>query len=332
MKVTVINESSSVYNLGAHKIANYCRARGDEVWFAPRADMFGLLCDQAFISTIFTWDIPNTITDIQSLLAAGVKVEVGGPAATVMSDYILKETGVTVHRGLDARFEHVKGRYEAVFTSRGCPRGCEFCIVKEMEGTKIVEYEDYPVPVGRRPFVCDNNPLLTSWGHQEKMVARFKHIRKLDLNSGFDDRIFIQDPEKYYHLYSQLKLLCWRFAYDKPEQRPVIKQVADFLHNKGVSYRDIIVFCLAGFDTTFEQARERLQYLVDIGVSPYPMRYRPLDSLEKNYTPPGWVPGSLEHLFGYYGVAERWRKIPWREYNHEYRPQTTSVDNPGLWS
>ena len=96
-------------------------------------------------------------------------------------------------------------------------------------------------------------------------------IRNLDINSGFDDRIFIKSPDKYWELYRQLKLECWRFAYDSADQKEAITGIARYLTGKGVDYRHMIVFCLAGGPgTSFADSRQRLQYLIDIGCSPYP--------------------------------------------------------------
>ncbi len=179
----------------------------------------------------------------------------------------------------------------------------------------MVEYDDFNIPVGKNPFICDNNILSTSWRHQELFVDRLREVRNLDINSGFDCRIFVKKPEKYFKLYSQLHLETWRFAYDMDDQRDILKACADFLHTKGVDYRRINVFCLVGWPgTTFEYAREKLQYLIDIGTSPYPMRYRPLDSLEMNTTPPGWAEKDEEKLFSYYGVPFIWKTATWEDY------------------
>jgi hypothetical protein len=194
------------------------------------------------------------------------------------------------------------------------------CIVKLAEGNKMTEYDDFPIPTGQNPWVMDNNILSTSWAHQNMVVNKLSHVRNLDLNSGFDDRIFAMNPGKYWDLYSNLKLERWRFAYDKPEQQEPLIKVVDFLHNKGVRYSNISIFCLIGWPgTTFQENQERLQFLVDIGTSPYPMRYRPLDSLKRKYVPPGWNNEDMKVLFNFYGVPWYWRKYKWSEFQKDYK-------------
>jgi hypothetical protein len=128
--------------------------------------------------------------------------------------------------------------------------------------------------------------------------------------------------EKYYALYSHLHLERWRFAYDKEEEREPVRLCAEFLHSKGIRYSNISVFCLVGDNEqgdTFEKARERLQYLVDIGVSPYAMRYRPLRSLVREYIPSGWNPKDMETLFGYYNVPWKWRTVSFADFKGSYK-------------
>lgn len=316
MRIAVINNSGSVYNYATHKMRYKFRRAGHEVFFSWRSDMWSLQCDRAYLSAIFTYDLPALIQDALNLLAADVEVEMGGPAVTAMPQYVEALTGVTPHCGLDERFEHINGdNYQATFTSRGCPRRCEFCLVPRLEGRRIIEYDDFPIPKGKNPFVCDNNLLATSWEHQKLVVERLKGVRNLDINSGFDDRIFIKNPEKYWQLYNELDLECWRFAYDVPEQKEAIKACADYLHSRGVDYRHIIVFCLVGGPgQTLAECIDKLSFLIKIECSPYPMRYRPLDSVNREYTPSGWDPKVLDKIFQWAGVPWVWRTVTWEEF------------------
>lgn len=249
MKIVVITETDpTIYNLGAQKIASKFRAEGHDVTYVYRAGMEIEGSEKAFVSAIFTWDLPRLIYDVNLLKSKHIPVEVGGPAPSAMPQLIWDNCHLKPYIGIDPRFEFTKGEFKMSFTQRGCPRACDFCLVRLVEGTKMTEYDDFIIPVdpGGHPMIGDNNILATSWRHQNIFVERLKGVKGLDINSGFDDRIFSMDLQKYFDLYSRLDLNRegWRFAYDKPEQQEPLKKCIDFLHAQGVDYRHITIFCV----------------------------------------------------------------------------------------
>ena len=325
-RIAVINESAPVYNYATHKMLFKFRREGHEVFCSPRADMWSRQCDKAYLSAIFTYDLPNLCHDANLLRSSGVEIEIGGPAATAMPLYIEKETKSTVHLGLDERFEHVPGSYYMVFTSRGCRNKCLWCIVPKLE-PELREYNDFPIPIGKNPWLGDNNILATSWEHQKLVVEKLKDVRNLDINSGFEASLFTED---HYQLYSRLHLECFRLAFDSMKTEAEFERAVKILKKHKVDYRRIIVFVLIGFPgTTFEEAVYRLEKTRALGCSPYPQRFIPLNLLNRHYTAPNFDDTQLETLRTYWVNPWAWRTVPWKDYKRMYKTPT-SIQNMGF--
>ena len=336
MRVAAIN-CSSVYNLGAEKIGNYHRLRGDEVYVGPWGSMMlgpefvTREVEKFYFSVIFTWDIPALIPVVNLVRSWGKEVEIGGPgAAGAMAHHIESRTGVTVHRGLDERFEHVPGDYALTFTSRGCPHACQFCGVKTVE-PEAREYDDFPLA----PMIGDNNILATSWAHQEMVVNKLVNFRReIDINSGFDVRFF---GEKHLELYSRLRLEYWRFAFDTMAVEADVRRVVAMMRALGLDRHQVTFYCLIGFPkTTPEECLYRLNTLIELGVNPYPMRFWPLNSLNRDmnsrgrYVAPGFTEEVLYKMTIYYQTPYHWRADSWENYDPIKRKARISADQPLL--
>lgn len=323
MQIAIVNSSPSVYNLAVHRIADYHRQQEDEVTIINGSGFFlpeTWDADKYYFSCIFTYDLPDMVKGINLIKQREVEVEVGGPAATGMPGYIESQTGIKPHRGLDERFEHTMGDFKMTFTSRGCIRRCPWCNVHKVEPNRI-EYKDFSIPVGRNPFIGDNCILATSWEHQKLVVERMKDVRSLDINSGFDCRLF---TEEHYQLYSKLHLEAWRLAFDSMIVEKDIERAVGILKKHDVDYRRILVYCLIGFPgTTFEECVYRLEKTHALGCSPYPQRYMPLDSVDaRHFVAPGFGDEQLEILRTYWCNPWAWTRVPWKEYIKSYKSLT----------
>ena len=306
-RVAVINASPEVYNLACDRIRAFHLARKDEVLdrLRPMLDQV----EKVYFSVIFTWDIPALIDQVLQAISPGVEIEIGGPAATFMAKHIENRTGIIPHRGLDQRFEYQQPpegeSYQLTFTSRGCPHKCKFCGVFRAEGNSLNTYDVYPLA----PMVGDNNILATSWEHQKMVVARYREWGKeVDFNSGFDVRYF---QPRHYKLYSQLRLLCWRFAFDTMKVEKDVKRVARLMMRHGLDRHQVTFYCLVGFPgTTPEEALRRIRTIIELGMNPYPMRFWPLNSLKRDYVAPGWTQDLLDKITLYYQTPVYWRGSP----------------------
>jgi hypothetical protein len=274
-------------------------------------------CDRLYFSCIFTWELPNLIQAVKLAKSWGKEIEIGGPAATAMPLYIQEQTGIMPHVGLDDRFEFIKGDFKMSFTSRGCRNKCPWCIVPRIE-SEPKEYDDFNIPVGDNPSIGDNNILMTSLEHQRLVVEKFKNVRNFDINSGMEAALF---TEETYQLYSKLHLERWRLAFDSIAVEKEIERASAILSSHGVRYSSISTFVLIGFPgTSMEENIYRLEKTRDLGMTPYPQRYVPLNSLTHKYTAKGFDNIELEKLRSYWVSANVWRSCTWEEFKNKYKP------------
>jgi len=342
-RVAVINSSyygmkpgDHIYNLGVEKIAQYHRLRGDEVYAGPWVPMMlGRAVDKFYFSVIFTWDIPDMISQVNLVRTWGKEVEIGGPAATFMHKYIHTQTGIEPHYGLDDRFEHIPplswlkeyrpkmtgGDYKLTFSSRGCPHRCAWCGVKKVEPVAL-EYDEFPLA----PMIGDNNILATSWGHQELVVNKLVNYgREIDINSGFDVRFF---QEKHYQLYSRLRLKYWRFAWDSLEVEDDVRRVAAIMRSNGLDRHKVTFYELIGFPgQTPEECLYRLNTIIELGMNPYCMRFWPLNSLNRKYVAPGWTEHLLSKMQTFYQTPNLWMADSWEN----FKPGKDHSIHGGCW-
>jgi hypothetical protein len=330
MKIAIINSSPEVYNLATHRIARFHELLGDEVAIASGGLFLPEVWEakKLYFSCIFTWDLPRMVERINLFKQHGVEIEIGGPAATAMPLWIENQTGIKPHAGLDNRFEHIKGDFKMSFTSRGCRNNCPWCIVPRIESEPI-EYNDFNIPVGENPYIGDNNLLMTSWEHQQSVVERLKNVRNLDINSGMEAALF---TEETYQLYSKLHLERWRLAFDSLDVEKEIERASAILRSHDVRYSNISTFVLIGFPgTTMEENIYRLEKTRALGMTPYPQRYVPLNSLVHKYTAKGFDNNELEKLRCYWVSANIWRSCSWDEYQKQYKPLIENGTSPMLW-
>ena len=93
----------------------------------------------------------------------------------------------------------------------------------------------------------------------------------VDFNQGLDIRMM--DDEKAKAL-SRIKTKELHFAWDRyQDKETILPRLQRFRELSNVRQKDLVVYVLCGFDTTFEQDLERINILREIGFAPYVMLY-----------------------------------------------------------
>jgi hypothetical protein len=126
-----------------------------------------------------------------------------------------------------------------------------------------------------------------------------EEIRELgvtvDFNQGLDARLV---SEEVAERLQGVKVRPIRMAYDSFSKgmRRAMERAIYLLSEAGFRRRKMVVYVLYNFTDSPEDFFLRIRDLLNWGVSAYPMRYEPLDSLEKNTyvaSQYGWTPRHL---------------------------------------
>ena len=128
----------------------------------------------------------------------------------------------------------------------------------------------------------------------------------------FDVRFF---QEKHQKLYSRLRLAYWRFAFDTMEVEADVRRVAAMMRANGLDRHQVMFYCLIGFPgTTPEECLFRLNSIIELGLTPYPMRFTPLNSLRRNYVATAWTEQLLQRMTAYYQTPYLWMSDTWENF------------------
>lgn len=246
MKILLINIDQKFPNLALEKIA-LCYKRDEVIWDMP---IYASQCDKIYVSCIFSWN-KYLCKEWEG------KAEIGG-------------SGYDLTKKLPDNIESLKPHINWGFTTRGCIRKCGFCIVPKKEGRIRVVGDLYDLWDGKSKdiILLDNN--ILGMPEHFKLIceqARKEKIR-LDFNQGLDHRLLTDDICKCLKTTKHVK---YRFSFDSPAMENNVKKALDMLQMHKIN--NSMWYVLVGFDTTFEQDLQRLNFLRSRNQNAYVQRY-----------------------------------------------------------
>lgn len=259
-------------NIALMKILAYHKQNGDSVeWY----NTFGERYDRVYISKVFSF------TPDYDYCVNADEVVFGGTGYAIRLQDGREIFDKSKDSPLPIEVEHIYPDYSLYnisntaygFLTRGCPRGCEFCIVGCKEGKRSTKVSDLAAFWnGQKNIVlCDPNILACpDWKDLLTQLADSKAW--VDFNQGLDIRLMT--PEKI-ELLNKIKMKEVHFAWDRYEDKDLIlaklKEYAQLGRMRVVQHR--IVYTIVNFNTTFEQDLERIYTLRDLGYWAYVMIY-----------------------------------------------------------
>lgn len=272
MKISLINIDSKIPNLALMRLSAYHKARGDQVeLYAP---LFSKP-DRAYAAKVFT-DSPDfqywpDCDIIKGGSGYDLKTELPPEVEALCPDYSLY--------GID---------YAMGFTTRGCIRNCEFCVVPEKEGPIRAVANIYDFWTGQKNLMLMDNNLTAEPEHYRRVLLQLiKEGIRTSFSQGLDIRLM--DDEKA-ALLSRVKL--WKdkrihFAFDSVKHEAAVRRGIDYLLKAGIIPRNLSFYVLIGFNSTPEEDLYRVELLRSYGVTPFAMPYNRRDEYQKIFA--WWV-------------------------------------------
>ncbi len=264
MKIGLIDvDGHNFPNLALMKLSAWHKARGDTVeWWWGFCEY-----DRVYMSKVFddtcSPDIPEPFN--------AKEVIKGG-------------TGYGLDNKLPDNIEHIYPDYSLYpnltrdiaygFLTRGCPRGCHFCIVAKKEGqrsSKVADLAEWWS--GQKNIVLLDPNLLACREHLELLGQLERSGAWVNFSQGLDCRLLSTDNIA---AINRVRLKEIHFAWDyMKESRAVLRGLR--LYSELAARRPhgqfATVYTLVNYDTTMEENLCRIYTLRDMGYSPYVMIY-----------------------------------------------------------
>ena len=263
-------------NIALMKLSAFHKRNGDVVeWYDP---LFSGHFDTVYLSKVFSFT-----PDYEFPIDADEIIK-GGSGYCISLENGKEIFDKSKNKNLPYEIEHIFPDYSIYpeltkdtafgFLTRGCPRGCEFCIVGEKEGlcsVKVANLSEFWN--GQRKIVlCDPN-ILACKDWRELLQQLIDSGAEIDFNQGLDIRLMTKEKAL---LLNQIKIKEIHFAWDrygdKEKILPKLKLFASITAQNPNAHK-AIVYTIVNFDTTIEQDLDRIYTLRELGYWPYIMIY-----------------------------------------------------------
>lgn len=202
---------------------------------------------------------------------------------TPLADKIIKGgTGYGLDNKLPEEIEHIYPDYSIYeeltkdtaygFLTRGCPRGCKFCIVAGKEGRRSVKVADLSEFWRGQKYIELLDPNILACRDRAQLLQQLIDSNAtVNFNQGLDIR-FVND--EVIELLNRVRIKEIHFAWDNPKDdlAPLFKAYRERAKHKPHGKYGT-VYCLVNFGTTLDEDLYRIYTLRDLGYDPYVMVY-----------------------------------------------------------
>lgn len=272
MKIGLWSDCHNFPSLPLMKLSAYHKRRGDEVELLDHIQHYDLVYASKVFS--FTEDVESrAIVNADEIRRGGT-----GYCITVKSCKEIFDK--SKNQSLPGYIEHIYPdyslypdyKYAVGFLTRGCPRGCGFCVVGKKEGwcsRQVADLSEFWR--GQKEIKLLDPNLLACENHEQILKQLADSKASIDFTQGLDIRLVNPDNIA---LLNNIKTKVIHFAWDNPKQ-----DLTDYFklfakHTNIKSYSNKSVYVLTNYNSTIDEDLYRIYTLRDLGYLSYIMIYQ----------------------------------------------------------
>lgn len=267
MNIGLLNLEPKYKNLALEKLRIYHQTKGDYV-----EDYFALNhYDKVYCSSIFDFTKKTIVPE--GAICGG--------------------TGFDLTTVLPPEIEDIKPHLNFGYTSRGCDNNCPFCVVTRKEGKfhTVGTLADLWNGVKGVLITLLDNDILTSLEHFFSICQEsLEYHVKLDINQGLNHRRLTPETVSMMKRISHVR---YRFAFDNPSYYKSVDKALCLLKDGGLNLN--FWYVLVGFNTTFQEDLDRVNFLRDRGQLAYIQRFKRPKNDWRHIALAEWV--NQHHIF-----------------------------------
>lgn len=262
MRISLIDvDGHNFPSLPLMKLSAWHKKKGDVVeWYEPLT-AWQNPPDKVYMSKVFTFtpDYPHPVCGGEIIRGGtGYHYPDGGDPLPKEIEHIYPDYSLYPDLCKDTAYG---------FLTRGCPRGCDFCIVAKKEGQCSVKVADLSeFWNGQKNIVLLDPNMFACRDWKDLSQQLINSGAWIDFSQGCDIRIMTEEKAEYI---KKMKIKRVHFAWDRYEDKNmIIPKFKAFKEITGWDKRKLIVYVLTNFNTTHEQDLERIYTLRDLGYWP----------------------------------------------------------------
>lgn len=267
MKIGLIDvDGHNFPNLPLMKLSAWHKQQGDDIaWYNP-LEAWQNPPDRVYMSKVFSFtpDYPHPVNASEVIR--------GG------TGYYYPDGG----KNLSPEIEHTYPDYSLYpqyttntaygFLTRGCPRGCGFCIVEDKEGMASNKVADLSEFWRGQKNIILLDPNITACKEWKGLFQQLINSRAwVDFSQGLDIRLMTEEKAE---MLKRMKIKQIHFAWDNYEDKDwIVPMFREFKRITGWGNWKMTVYVLTGYNTNLQQDLDRIYTLRELGYSPYVMIY-----------------------------------------------------------